>query len=60
MAGASGGGKTAPFGYQEPISRNAEGGMVVKAAPTPSLVVAQSEFLLKFLVVALDDPTMLR
>jgi hypothetical protein len=46
VAGASGGGKTAPFGHQEPVGRKAEGGMVVKAAPTPSFVVAQSEFLL--------------
>jgi hypothetical protein len=46
VVGASGGGKTAPFGHQEPVGRKAEGGMVVKAAPTPSFVVAQSEFLL--------------
>jgi hypothetical protein len=60
VAGASGGGKTAPFGYQEPVSRNAEGGMMMKAAPTSSFVVAQSEFLLEFLVVTLNDPAMLR
>jgi hypothetical protein len=59
MAGASGGGKTAPFGHQEPVGRNAKGGMMVKAAPTPPFVVSQSEFLLQFLVVALDDPTLL-
>src|SRR5215467_815626 len=59
MAGASGGGKTAPFGHQEPIGRNAEGGMMVKAAPTPSFIVAQSEFLFQLLVVPLDDPAML-
>jgi hypothetical protein len=53
-------GKTAAFGDQEPVSRNAEGGMVVKAPPAPSFVVAHSEFLLEFLVVALHDPAMLR
>jgi hypothetical protein len=34
--------------------------MMVKAAPTSSFVVAQSEFLLEFLLVALNDPAMLR
>jgi hypothetical protein len=33
------GGKTALLGYQEPLSRDTEGGMVVKAAPAPSFVV---------------------
>ena len=34
--------------------------MMMKAPPTSSFVVAQSEFLLEFLVVTLDDPAMLR
>src|SRR5215472_5427546 len=59
MAGARGGRKTAPFGHQEPIGRNAEGGMMVKTTPTPSFIVAQSEFLFQLLVVPLDDPAML-
>jgi hypothetical protein len=59
LAGASGGGKTAPFGHQEPIGRDAEGSVMVKTTPASSFIVSQPEFLLQFLVVALDDPTML-
>ena len=29
---------------------------MVKSAPTPSFIVAQSQFLLEFLIVAFDDP----
>jgi hypothetical protein len=58
VAGASGGGKTAPFGHQEPIGRDAEGSVMVKTAPASSFIMSQSEFLLQFLVVALHDPTM--
>jgi hypothetical protein len=57
LTGASGGGKTAPFGHQEPIGRDAEGSVMVKTAPASSFIMSQSEFLLQFLVVALDDPT---
>ena len=59
MTGTSGGGKTAPFGHQEPVGRDAEGSVMVKTAPASSFIVAQSEFLLQFFVVALDDPAML-
>ena len=31
---------------------------MMKAAPTASLVVAQPEFLLQFLVIPFDDPAM--
>ena len=31
---------------------------MVKTAPASSFIMSQSEFLLQFLVVALDDPTM--
>src|SRR5262250_2232571 len=58
FTGASGGGKTAPFGHQEPIGRNAESSVVVKTAPTSSFIMSQSEFLFQFLVIALDNPTM--
>jgi hypothetical protein len=60
LTGASGGGKTAPFGYQEPIGRDAEGSVMVKAAPASSFVMTKSEFLLQLFVVALDDPALLR
>jgi hypothetical protein len=60
LTGASGGGKTAPFGHQEPIGRDAESSVMVKAAPASSLIMTKSEFLLQLFVVALDDPAMLR
>jgi len=43
-------------GHQEPVSRNAQRGVMVKAAPPPSLIVPQSELLLQILVVALNAP----
>jgi len=58
MADACGGGKTIPFGHQEPIGRDTQSGVMMKATPTTSFVVTQTEFLLKFLVVPLDDPAM--
>ena len=48
MTGASGGGKTAPFGYQEPIGRDAEGSVMVKAAPASSLIMTQSDLVSDF------------
>ena len=41
-----------------PIGRSAEGGVMVKAAPAASFIVTQSEFLLQFFIVTLDDPAM--
>src|ERR1700693_2942648 len=41
---------------QEAVGRNAQGGVMMKAAPTPSLVVAQAEFLLELLIVPLNAP----
>jgi hypothetical protein len=60
LTGTSGGEKKAPFGYQEPIGRDAEGSVMVKTAPASSFVMTKSEFLLEFFVVALDDPAMFR
>src|ERR1700733_8772846 len=56
MAGAGRGGKTAPFGNQEAIRGNAQGGVVMKSAPAAPFKVPQTEFLLQFLVIAFDDP----
>src|SRR5580692_937625 len=58
MAGAGRGGKTAPFGNQEAISGNAQGGVMMKSAPAAPFKVAQTEFLLQFLVIAFDNPAM--
>jgi hypothetical protein len=33
--------------------------MMVKSSPTTTFVMSQSQFLLEFFVVSLDDPTML-
>ena len=43
------------FRYQEPIGCDAQRGMVVKAQPTPALVVTRAEIL----VVALNAPTLM-
>src|ERR1017187_1228497 len=59
MAGADAGGKTVPLADQEPVGGDAQGGVMVKSAPTPSFIVAQPQLLLEFLVVTLDDPAVL-
>jgi hypothetical protein len=47
------------FCHQEPIGRNAQGGMVVEPPPTSALVVTEAEVLLQILVVALDAPALM-
>jgi len=49
-------GKTVPLADQEPISCDAQDGVMVKSAPTPSFIVAQTQLLLEFLIIAFDDP----
>src|SRR5258705_850702 len=44
------------FGQQETVGCNAQGGVMMKATPAPSLVVAQAEFLFKLLIVPLNAP----
>ena len=41
---------------QETVGCNAQGGVMMKATPAPSLVVAQAEFLFKLLIVPLNAP----
>ena len=43
-----------PLGDQEAIGGKAEGGMMMKASPTAPFVVAESDLLLQFLVIALE------
>src|SRR5918997_3132852 len=50
------GGNPHPFGDQKAISRDAQAGMVVEAAPSAALVVPKSELLLELLIIALDTP----
>ena len=41
---------------QEPVRRNTQGGVMMKATPVSSLVMAQAELLFQFLVVPLNAP----
>ena len=52
-------GDASHVGDQESVSRDAERGVVMEAAPSSSFVMAESEFLLQFLVVPLDPPALL-
>jgi hypothetical protein len=47
-------GNRSPLGDQESVGGDGKRGVVVKAAPTTSLVMAKAEFLLPFPVVTLD------
>ena len=44
--------------HQKPIGRDTQGGVMVEAPPTASLVVIQPEVLLEVLVVAFDTPAL--
>ena len=44
------------FTDEKAVGRNAEGGVVMKAAPVASLEVVEAELLFEFLVVTLDAP----
>ncbi len=50
------GGNRTPFGDQESIGRDRERGVMMKAAPPPSFIMSKPEFLLQFLIVALNPP----
>ena len=54
-----GGGKTVPFGHQEPVGRKAQGSVMMEAAPTAPFEMAEPQLLFEFLVVAFDDPAVL-
>src|SRR3990170_4801468 len=41
---------------QEPVGRNTQGGVMMKATPVSSLIMAQAELLFQFLVVPLNAP----
>src|SRR5665213_3467472 len=45
--------------HQEAIGGDAQGSVVVKATPVAPLIVTEPEFLLQFLIVALDAPAQL-
>src|SRR4051794_41288294 len=52
-------GKAAALGHQEAVGGDAQGGVVVEAAPAPALEVPQPDLLLQLLEVALDAPPQL-
>src|SRR3954449_80846 len=49
-------GEKAPLANEEAVSRDAQGGVMMKATPAPSLVVIKPQLLLQLLIVALDPP----
>ena len=49
-------GEKAAFPDQEAVSRDAQGGVVVEAAPAAAFEMAQAHLLLELLIVALDPP----
>ena len=56
MTGAGRGGKTVPLGHQEPISCDAQRGVMVEPAPVAAFKVPQPQLLFQLLVVPFDDP----
>src|SRR2546427_2100673 len=56
MTGAGRGGKTVPLGHQEPISCDAQCGVMMEPAPVATLKVSQPQLLFQLLVIAFDDP----
>src|SRR3954452_24188375 len=53
-------GEKAPLANEEAVGRDAQGGVVVEAAPAPPLVVVEPQLLLELLVIPLDPPAQLR
>src|SRR5215469_13864427 len=51
--------KGASLGDQEAVCGDTEGGMVMETAPPAPLIIAEAEFLLQLLIVALDAPAQL-
>jgi urease accessory protein UreE len=53
-------GKSASLGDEETVGGDAKRGVVVKAAPASTLIMAEANFSFEFLVVPLDPPASLR
>ena len=47
-------GEKASLGHEEAVSRQAQGDMVVEAAPAATLELRQADFLLEFAIILLD------
>jgi hypothetical protein len=52
-------GKKTSLANEEAIGRNAQGGVMMKAAPTPSFVMIEPKFLLEILIIPLNPPAQL-
>jgi hypothetical protein len=52
-------GNRAPFGDQESVGSDCQRGVVMKATPASPFIMSKPEFLLQFLIVALDPPAQL-
>ncbi len=62
VAGLAGGrdvaeGEKTPLGDEEAIGGDAQGGMMMKAAPATALIVIEPDFLFQFFVIALNAPS---
>src|ERR1700756_88644 len=53
------GGDGASFSDQEAIGGDAQCGVMVEAAPPAPFIIAEAEFLLELLIIALDPPSQL-
>ena len=51
------GGNRPLFGDQEAISCDAQTAVVMKTTPSPALIVAETDFLLEVLIIALNAPS---
>src|SRR3954470_22198735 len=49
-------GKKTSLRHEEAIGRKAQGGVMMKAAPTASFIMIEPEFLLEVLIIPLDPP----
>lgn len=52
-------GNRSPLGDQESVSGDAERGVMMEAAPSPTFIMSEPEFLLELLVIAIDVPAQL-
>ena len=53
------GGNRLPFGDQEPVSGDAQRGVMVKATPSPPFKMPEPNLLLELLIITLDAPAQL-
>src|SRR6185437_11817774 len=58
MTGAGRGGKTVPLGYEEPISCDTQGCVMMEPAPVTAFKVSQPQLLFQLLIIPFDDPAM--